>query len=87
MTASWRELLRGLRARNAVAAGPQERGPVRSEIEVRVRVPEEITPTAASGLGQELRELFTQRSRELGANREPSVHIESAPSTQSVVDV
>ena len=87
MTALWRELWRGPRTRNRAAAGPHERGLVRSGIDVRVRVPEGIAPAAAIGLEQELHELFTQRSRELGVNREPSVHIESEPSALSMVDV
>jgi hypothetical protein len=38
-------------------------------------------------LEQQLTELFTRRSRELGVNREPSVHIESTQSAQPTVDV
>jgi hypothetical protein len=87
MTASLRELLRGLRTRNPTTAGPPERDPGGSAIDVLVRVPEGVAPAAATGLGQALDELFTQRSRELGVNRQSSIHIESSPSARPTVDV
>jgi hypothetical protein len=87
MTAPLRGLLRGLRTRNPAVAGPPEPGPIRSEIEVRVRVPEGTAPAAVTGLEQRLTELFARRGRELGVNREPSVHIERVPSARPTVDV
>jgi hypothetical protein len=87
MTTPLRGLLRGLRTRNPAVAGSPEPGPIRSEIEVRVRVPEGTTPAAATGLEQRITELFTRRSRELGVNREPVVHIEPVPSARPTVDV
>lgn len=87
MTVLWRDLWRGRRTRDPAVAGSHERGSIRSEIEIRVRVPEGVTPAAATGLEQQLNELFTRRSRELGVNREPSVHIESAQSARPTVDV
>lgn len=83
----FRGLWRGLRTRNPAAAGPHEQDRAGSAIVVQVRIPDGIAPAAAAGLELALERLFTRRGRELGIDREFSVHVAAEQSARPVVDV